>query len=97
MFKRLFWLIIGAGFGFGVSFWLMRFLRQTIERYSPERVSDDLSSALRSFGQDLRAAVAEGREAMRETEAQLRSRIEDPRPSANGKSGSGSSSDWLLG
>lgn len=97
MFKRLFWLIIGAGFGFGVSFWLMRFLRQTIERYSPERVSDDLASALRAFGQDLRAAVADGREAMRETEAQLRARIEEPRSSTNGKSGSSSSSDWLLG
>lgn len=90
MFKRLFWLIVGAGFGFGVSFWLMRFLRQTVERYSPERVSDDLSSALRSFGTDLRAAVAEGREAMRETEAELRSRLEGPRPAAK-------QDDWLLG
>ena len=71
MFKRIFWLIIGAGFGFGVSFWLMRFVRSTMERYTPERVSDDLASALRSFGSDLRAAVSEGREAMREREAEL--------------------------
>ena len=90
MFKRLFWLIVGAGFGFGVSFWLMRFVRQTVERYSPERVSDDLASALRSFGADLRAAVAEGREAMRETEAELRARLEGPRAPAP-------QDDWLLG
>lgn len=90
MFKRLFWLIVGAGFGFGVSFWLMRFVRQTVERYSPERVSDDLASALRSFGADLRAAVAEGREAMRETEAELRARLEGPRAPA-------AQDDWLLG
>jgi hypothetical protein len=95
MFKRIFWLIIGAGFGFGVSFWLMRFVRQTVERYSPERVSDDLSAAIRSFGGDLRAAVAEGREAMREAEADLRHRLESPRPSANGSDASGR--DWLLG
>ena len=76
MFRRLFWLVIGAGFGFGVSFWLMRFVRSTVERYSPERVSDDLAEAIRSFGKDLRAAVSEGREAMRERETELRAELE---------------------
>lgn len=79
MFKRLFWLVVGAAFGFGVAFWLMRFVRATIERYSPERVSADLAGALRAFGQDLQAAVREGREAMRETEARLRSELESPK------------------
>ena len=55
MFKRLLWLIIGAGFGFGVSFWLMRFVRETVDRYTPERVSADLGDAIRALGQDLRA------------------------------------------
>ena len=76
MFKRLFWLIVGAGFGFGVSFWVMRFVRETIDRYSPERVSADLAGALKQFGTDLREAVAEGREAMREAEAELREKLE---------------------
>ena len=76
MFKRLFWLVVGAGFGFGVSFWVMRFVRQTVERYSPERVSDDLASAIRAFGQDVRAAAAEGRMAMREREEELRAAVE---------------------
>ena len=79
MFRRLFWLVVGAGFGFGVSFWLMRFVRTTVERYSPERVSDDLASALRSFGADLREAVAEGREAMREREAEIRADLDGRR------------------
>ena len=79
MFKRLFWLVVGAGFGFGVSFWLMRFVRQTVERYTPERMSSDLSGALRAFGEDLRAAVAEGREAMREREEQIRAELSGPR------------------
>ncbi len=71
MFKRLFWLLMGIGFGFGVSFWLMRFVRSTMERYTPERVSTDLAGALKSFGGDLRAAAEEGRAAMREREAEL--------------------------
>ena len=79
MFKRLFWLVMGAAFGFGVSFWLMRFVRETMNRYSPERVSSDLAGALKGLGTDLRAAVAEGREAMREAEADLRARIEPTR------------------
>lgn len=76
MFKRLFWLLAGAGFGFGVSFWLTRFVKETVGRYSPERVSADLAGAIRDFGRDLREAVAEGRDAMRERETELRAEIE---------------------
>lgn len=79
MFRRLFWLVVGASFGFGVAFWLMRFVRETAARYTPERVSADLAGAVRSFGGDLRAAVAEGRDAMREREADLRARATPPR------------------
>ena len=75
MFRRLFWLCIGAGFGFGVSFWLMRWVRDTAARYKPERVSSDLANAVKGFGQDLRDAVAEGRSAMREREATLRDEV----------------------
>ena len=76
MFKRLFWLLVGVGFGFGVSFWVMRFVRETIERYSPERVSSDLGEALKAFGADIRAAVHEGRLAMAEREEELRTAVE---------------------
>jgi hypothetical protein len=79
MFKRLLWLMIGAGFGFGVSFWMMRFVRETMQRYTPERVSSDLADALRGLGTDLRAAVAEGREAMHEREAEIRAGLETSR------------------
>jgi hypothetical protein len=79
VFRRLFWLAIGVGFGFGVSFWLMRFVRETAARYTPERVSADLSDALRNLGGDLRAAVSEGREAMRERELELKAEVERTR------------------
>ena len=76
MLRRLFWLLLGAGFGFGTSFWVMRFVKETAERYSPERVSADLADALKGIGADVRSAVAEGRLAMREREAQLRAEID---------------------
>ena len=79
MFKRLFWLVIGAGFGFGVSFWVTRFVKETVNRYSPERVSADLGTALKHLGADLRAAATEAVAGMREAEADLRSRIEPNR------------------
>lgn len=72
MFKRLFWLAVGTGIGFGLSLWLTRLVRTTMERYTPERLSADLSASMRRLGEDLRAAVADGREAMREREAELR-------------------------
>lgn len=79
MFRRLFWLIMGAGFGFGVSFWMMRFVRETAARYTPERVSADLSGAIKALGTDLRAAVADGREGMREREEALRAELDRTR------------------
>jgi hypothetical protein len=86
VFKRLFWLVVGASFGFGVSFWVTRAVKQTVARYTPERVSTDLAGALRALGQDLRAAVGEGREAMREHERALRAELAVP-ASANGSAG----------
>jgi hypothetical protein len=69
--RRIFWLALGVGIGFGVSFWAVRMLRQTVARYSPERISSDLTAAVRGLGRDIREAVAEGREAMRERELEL--------------------------
>ena len=71
MFKRIFWLAVGVGLGFGASFWAVRMLRQTVARYSPERLRSDLGDAIRSLGRDIREAVDEGRQAMREREQEL--------------------------
>jgi hypothetical protein len=77
VFKRLLWLVVGAAFGFGVSFWVMRFVRSAVDRWSPERVSADLAGALRQFGTDLRTAVSEGRSAMHEREEEIRADLEE--------------------
>ena len=59
-----------------MSYWLARFLRQTAERYSPERVSNDVVNGARRLGTDVRVAINEGREAMRKREAELRAELE---------------------
>jgi hypothetical protein len=68
MFKRFFWLTVGAGFGFGASFWVTRAVRTTMARLSPVRVSNELTDTVK-------AAVTEGREAMRARELELRAEL----------------------
>jgi len=63
MFKRLFWLVVGAVAGFGGSVWLQRRIRQAVDRFAPEQVQADV-----------KAAFTEGRVAMRDREAELRQR-----------------------
>jgi hypothetical protein len=75
MFKRLFWLTVGLTAGFGSSFWLMRTVRRTVERFTPERLTQDVVGGARSVGAELRAALEEGRIAMRDREAELRAEI----------------------
>ena len=76
MFKRLFWLTVGLTIGYGTSFWLMRTLRRTVERLTPERLGKDAVAGAKSLGAEVRAALEDGRAAMREREAELRAEIE---------------------
>ena len=79
MLRRLFWLCMGIGVGFTGSLWLQRFVRAKVARYAPERVSADVTASIKGFGSDLRLAVANGREAMRERETELRADVEGTR------------------
>jgi hypothetical protein len=76
VFKRLFWLGIGASLGFGTSWWVTRQVKQKIEQLTPTRLSQSLADKARSVGGDVRAAVADGRQAMREQEGVLRSHFD---------------------
>ena len=73
MFKRLFWLSLGASLGFGTSWWVTRSVRQKIERYAPARVTTAVAKAVTG---GVKAAVADGREAMRTREAELRAEFD---------------------
>ena len=76
MFKRLFWLSVGLTAGFGTSFWLMRTVRRTVERLTPQRLTQDAVAGARSAGAEIKAALDEGRTAMRRREAELRTELE---------------------
>jgi hypothetical protein len=75
VFRRLFWFGLGVGLGVGGSYWLTRWVRDTAARYAPERVTTDVGNALKGLGADVRAAVAEGRDAMRARELDLRGEV----------------------
>ncbi len=76
MFKRLFWLGIGASLGLGTSWWVTRTVKQKIERYLPQRLTADMASRARSMTGDVRAAIADGRQAMHDQEQVLRARMD---------------------
>jgi hypothetical protein len=68
VFKRLFWLMVGFGLGLGSSWAVTRRLRRVASRYAPTEVVD-------RWGGTMRAAVDEGRTAMRHREAELRATL----------------------
>ncbi|MEZ5178842.1 MAG: hypothetical protein R2746_11345 [Acidimicrobiales bacterium] len=76
MFKRIFWMSTGVAVGAGSAFWAKRKVEATVERYLPEQVADRAAASAKDLGRTVRAAAAEGREAMRATEAELRARVE---------------------
>jgi len=60
--KRILWLNVGFALGVGSSWAIMRRLRRVATRYAPTEVVDRWNS-------NVRAAVSEGRDAMRAREA----------------------------
>jgi hypothetical protein len=74
--KRLLWLTIGATLGFGGSWWVTRTVKAKLERYMPARLTAGVVNAAHSATGDVRAAVADGRDAMHEREAQLRAQLD---------------------
>ena len=71
MFKRLLWFTIGCA----SSLWVMRTVRRTVDRLAPHRLTQDAVAGARSAGGQIKAALDEGRTAMREREAELRAEI----------------------
>lgn len=74
--KRLFWLLTGAALGLASSLWVARRARQAVARLAPDRLAGTASEKVRRLGAEVREAAAEGRSAMREREAELRSELQ---------------------
>lgn len=72
MIKRIVWMGFGAVIGASGSVWANRRVRRFVDRYAPEHVRHRIQNRVRTASGHVRAAVDEGRSAMREREAQLR-------------------------
>ncbi len=68
MIKRLFWLLFGFLLGVTSSWALTRRVKRVAQRYAPADVVDRWSGTMR-------AAVSEGRDAMRERESELKANL----------------------
>ena len=77
--KRVFWLTVGYGAGIGTSLYAARKVRVMAKRYTPEQLSERISGRVGDTVQDLRAAVVEGRTAMREREQELHENLDGGR------------------
>jgi len=79
MLKRLRWLVMGMGLGASASVWAQRRLKLWLKSYTPPEVAARAArrsseAAGRKAG-EVRTALAEGREAMRQREAELRDQM----------------------
>ncbi|MGH8992815.1 MAG: hypothetical protein ACRDYV_12250 [Acidimicrobiia bacterium] len=79
MFKRVRWIVMGMGMGASGSVWVRRKMRRFLKSYTPPAVA---TRAAASAKDEFKAAWTEGREAMREREAELRADPTRRRPPA---------------
>jgi hypothetical protein len=78
--KRVFWLTVGYSAGLGTSWYAARKVKAAARRYAPENLGGRVTDTVTGISRDVRAAVSEGRTAMREREAELRrARAASPR------------------
>jgi hypothetical protein len=80
MLKRLRWIMMGMGVGASASVWAQRRLKLWMKSYAPPEVAAraarrSTEAAGRTAG-EVRTAFAEGRQAMREREAELRYQLD---------------------
>ncbi len=73
--RRFVWFTTGATAGFGGAMWVRRRVLRAAHRYAPEQLQAGVTTSVRRVGTSVRNAVAEGRDAMRDREAELRSEL----------------------
>jgi hypothetical protein len=69
--KRVFWLGVGYTAGIGTSWYAARKVKEAARRYTPEGLQTRVTDTVSGLSRDVKAAVTEGRSAMRQREAEL--------------------------
>jgi hypothetical protein len=72
MTHRMRWLLAGVVVGVSGAVWTERKVKAVATRYSPSGLAGSATSKVRNIPSEVRAALVEGREAMRAREAELR-------------------------
>ncbi len=72
MFKRTRWMVVGYAAGIGTSTYAAIKARQAARRYTPPEIAHRAADRAAAGADRVRDAVAEGRAAMAEREAELR-------------------------
>jgi hypothetical protein len=73
--RRMFWMGIGVIAGASGSLWAERKVRNRLEALQPDHLVVAAGNRAREVGRTVADAVADGRDAMRQREAELRGRI----------------------
>ena len=71
--RRIFWLALGLGAGIAGGVMSMRFLRKQAGKVAPANLAREARVGLVDAARLFSESIAEGREAMREKEEELRS------------------------
>ena len=85
MLKRARWFLMGVVAGVAGTVWALVHGRAKVQELTPAHVAGELASKARTRLDDVRAAIFEGRLAMREREAELRSELEREREGATAR------------
>ena len=76
--RRAFWTLFGIGMGAAIGIGVMRWTRRTAERLTPGSISQRAFELAHDWRERLGDAIAEGRAAMAEREAELRAQLVEP-------------------
>jgi hypothetical protein len=89
--RRIFWLALGLGAGAAGAIMTARFARKQAQRVAPATLAREARGGLMDVARLFSESIAEGKQAMHDKEAELRSA--DPTTSAGATGSSGAATD----
>jgi hypothetical protein len=76
--RRIFWLALGLGAGATAAVLAARWMRRQTEKVAPANIGRQVSQGASDLRQLVVAAIAEGRQAAADREAEIRRELETP-------------------
>jgi hypothetical protein len=85
--RRLFWVALGLGAGVATAIMSARFLRRQREKVAPARLAREARGGMLDLARLVSESLAEGKQAMRDKEAELLAAEEEPMSGRTGPPG----------